>query len=181
VSDSESVKLTSAPSLAFFPALAYPWASVILSFAILLLDLVTGKFLIFPIMFVIPVALSAWSFHACLAYTLAVALPICRLAIAAFVEKPSAVEFMLGNAAIRIAVLLFIAFLVTRVARLSAALQKQVEGLVTVCAWSKTIEHEGEWLSFEEYLRRRFNLKLTHGISPAEAEKAIADLHERNL
>jgi CHASE3 domain sensor protein len=48
---------------------------------------------------------------------------------------------------------------------------RKMEPLVTVCAWSRTIEYEGEWMSFEEYLGRRFDLRTTHGISPAEAER----------
>lgn len=38
--------------------------------------------------------------------------------------------------------------------------------LVTLCAWTRSVEYEGEWISFEEYLRRRFKLSTTHGISP---------------
>jgi len=28
--------------------------------------------------------------------------------------------------------------------------------LVTLCAWTRSVEYEGEWISFEEYLRRKF-------------------------
>jgi CHASE3 domain sensor protein len=55
---------------------------------------------------------------------------------------------------------------------------RKMESLVTVCAWSGTIEYQGQWMSFEEYLRRRFDLQTTHGISPAEAarfKKAVED------
>ena len=38
--------------------------------------------------------------------------------------------------------------------------------LVTLCAWTRSVEYEGEWISFEEYLRRKFNVSATHGISP---------------
>lgn len=38
--------------------------------------------------------------------------------------------------------------------------------LVTLCAWSRSVEYKGEWISFEEYLRRKFNISATHGISP---------------
>ena len=38
--------------------------------------------------------------------------------------------------------------------------------LVTLCAWTRSVEYEGEWISFEEYLRRKFHLSATHGISP---------------
>lgn len=47
----------------------------------------------------------------------------------------------------------------------------KLEPVVQMCAHSRTIEYEGDWLSFEEYLQRRFNLKTSHGLSPAEFEK----------
>jgi CHASE3 domain sensor protein len=52
----------------------------------------------------------------------------------------------------------------------------RLRSLVTICAWSRTVEYEGEWLSFEEYLLRRFNVDTSHGISPKEMEKAFANL-----
>jgi CHASE3 domain sensor protein len=78
-------------------------------------------------------------------------------------------RFGTGLASALVALNLFFAvailILVHRLARL--------QNLVTICAWSRTVEYEGEWLSFEEYLDRRFNLSTSHGISPAEAEKAF--------
>jgi CHASE3 domain sensor protein len=50
--------------------------------------------------------------------------------------------------------------------------------LVTLCAWTRSVEYEGEWISFEEYLRRRFNLSTTHGISPEAIGKIEAELEE---
>ncbi|MBA2687106.1 MAG: CHASE3 domain-containing protein [Gemmatimonadaceae bacterium] len=48
---------------------------------------------------------------------------------------------------------------------------RSYERLIKVCAWSKTVEHEGEWISYDEYLRRRFNVSVSHGISPEAMEK----------
>ena len=83
---------------------------------------------------------------------------------------------MVANALIRVSVLLFMAFLVSRTARQSRALEKRVDGLVTMCSWSRTIEYQGEWISFEQYLKRRFDLDTSHGISPTEEKKFFADL-----
>jgi len=47
--------------------------------------------------------------------------------------------------------------------------------LVIMCAWTRTIQHDGEWLTFEEYLRRRFGLETTHGIRPDQADRILAD------
>ncbi len=52
----------------------------------------------------------------------------------------------------------------------------RARALARMCAWSRTVEYEGEWLSFEEYLLRRFDVDTTHGISPSEAAKARAQL-----
>jgi CHASE3 domain sensor protein len=43
--------------------------------------------------------------------------------------------------------------------------------LVTLCAWTRSVEYEGEWISFEEYLRRRFDISTTHGIAPDALEQ----------
>ena len=51
--------------------------------------------------------------------------------------------------------------------------------LVKICAWSRTVEYGGEWLSFEQYLQRRFHVDTSHGISPAEAERVSRLLHTR--
>lgn len=56
---------------------------------------------------------------------------------------------------------------------------QRARALVTVCAWSKTIEHRGEWLSFEDYLEKRFGFNISHGISPEEAAKFTENLAQR--
>jgi CHASE3 domain sensor protein len=48
---------------------------------------------------------------------------------------------------------------------------ERLQSIVKLCAWSNTIEYQGQWLSIADYLKRRFNLTITHGISDAQAEK----------
>ncbi len=157
-------------------ALARTRTYLALGGAILLLDLVTGPFLLFPILFVIPVTLAAWFHSPRLAYALAFLLPLGRFFIAEFVDNPSALIYIIANAFTRVAVLVFMAFLVSRTARQTKELERRVNDLVKMCAWSRTIEYQGEWISFEQYLLRRFNISTSHGISPAEVEKAFGDL-----
>jgi hypothetical protein len=52
---------------------------------------------------------------------------------------------------------------------------------VTMCAWSKTIQHEGEWLSVDEYLRRIYNVRVSHGISEKERDKVLAQVDQMRL
>jgi CHASE3 domain sensor protein len=51
-----------------------------------------------------------------------------------------------------------------------------VQIIAHMCAWSRTIEYEGEWISFEDYLKRRFNIDTSHGMSPVESEKFLKSL-----
>lgn len=51
----------------------------------------------------------------------------------------------------------------------------RLENFVNICAWSRTIEYEGEWISFEQYLQRRFRIQTSHGISPEEAERIFSE------
>ena len=50
--------------------------------------------------------------------------------------------------------------------------------LVTLCAWTRSVEYEGEWISFEEYLRRKFDVSTTHGISPEALTQIQVGLDE---
>lgn len=42
---------------------------------------------------------------------------------------------------------------------------RELETMITVCAWTKRVKFNGAWISFEDYLHSRFNLEFTHGIS----------------
>jgi methyl-accepting chemotaxis protein len=53
---------------------------------------------------------------------------------------------------------------------------QHAERLVTMCAWSKAIELDGEWMSFEAYMARRFGIAITHGISPVELRRLEAEM-----
>jgi CHASE3 domain sensor protein len=50
--------------------------------------------------------------------------------------------------------------------------------LVTLCAWTRSVEYEGEWISFEEYLRRKFDISARHGISPDALSQIQVGLDE---
>jgi CHASE3 domain sensor protein len=52
----------------------------------------------------------------------------------------------------------------------------QLEGLIKVCAWTQRVQWEGRWITFEEYLAKRFNLHCTHGISDEAAQQLGRDI-----
>jgi GAF domain-containing protein len=49
------------------------------------------------------------------------------------------------------------------------------EALITICAWSKKVRIDGEWVSFEEFLERRFGMRVTHGISREAMRRALLE------
>ena len=58
---------------------------------------------------------------------------------------------------------------------------ERMQEMITICAWSKLIEFEGEWLSIEEYLSRRLHARVTHGISHGESYKMLKLLEYEKL
>jgi CHASE3 domain sensor protein len=58
---------------------------------------------------------------------------------------------------------------------------RDLEGLITVCAWTRRVQWEGRWVSFEEYLLRRFHLRCTHGICDEAAEQMRRDASQLKL
>jgi tetratricopeptide (TPR) repeat protein len=62
---------------------------------------------------------------------------------------------------------------------LQAALKRveQLEEMVTICAWSGKFFYEGKWIRVEEFLKKRFGITASHGISEEEAEKMRAEMN----
>ena len=58
---------------------------------------------------------------------------------------------------------------------------RDLEGLITVCAWTRRVKWEGRWVTFEDYLAKRFNLHCTHGICEEAAEQMRNETAEAPL
>jgi CHASE3 domain sensor protein len=48
---------------------------------------------------------------------------------------------------------------------------KKLHSFITMCAWSKRVQYEGKWVPLEEYMAKRFGIRISHGISQEEFEK----------
>lgn len=53
---------------------------------------------------------------------------------------------------------------------------QELESFITICAWTKRVKYEGRWVPFEEFLEKRFRLKLSHGISEEAAMLEMENL-----
>lgn len=162
------------------PLLAHPWVYFIMGAIILALDLLTGPYLMFPILFVIPVTLSAWFCSSRLAFSLAVLLPLGRFFIAAFAEHNFPPLFAAANALIRTAVLGFIAYLVCRTARQTREQERQLrmlEGILHICMFCKKIKDEREnWKPIEGYIAEHSEAQFSNSMCPECAKRNYGHL-----
>ena len=53
--------------------------------------------------------------------------------------------------------------------------------MIKICSWSKLIEYEGEWISIEDYLTRRFHVQISHGMSDVEAKRMLQLINATKL
>jgi len=157
------------------PTLSGLWFHILLGACVLGLDLLVSPFLLFPILFVVPVTLASWYCRFRSGLALALALPIGRFCIALFIEHPSPPRFIVANALIRIAVLCLLAYLVARTARQTKELQRHVhhlEGLLHICMFCKRIRDEQKnWHRIEDYISAHSEADFSHGMCMECAQK----------
>lgn len=160
------------PSEYFFER--FPWNDRRVLFFIALLmsccDFLAGPIILFPFLFVIPVALMAWNCGLRTALWLGAVLCIIRFCIQYTWGIPYTLPFAIINASLRLAILFFITFLCGKLSEQTQALRARVrtlEGLLPTCAHCKNIQDEnGEWQQIEEYVTLRSEAEFTHGICP---------------
>ena len=57
---------------------------------------------------------------------------------------------------------------------------RQLQSIITICAWTQRVNFNGQWMSMEDFLWRRFRVKVSHGISE-EAFEGIMGMVGKNL
>jgi CHASE3 domain sensor protein len=57
---------------------------------------------------------------------------------------------------------------------------RQLQSIITICAWTQKVNFNGKWMPMEEFLWRRFRVKVSHGISE-EAFDGVMGLVGKNL
>jgi hypothetical protein len=154
----------------YIRALQRPVTSIGLATLCLALDFLIGPYIIFPITFIIPVAVSAWFCRPYYAYSLAVIQPLVRLGFAFDWQPPWSFSISIINTAIRIAVLVLFAYLIHRTARQTRELARRVnllEGILPICSLCKKIRDErGNWQPVEIYVSNRSEALFSHSLCP---------------
>jgi hypothetical protein len=138
----------------------------------LLVEYITGPYLRFPVLFILPVVLASWYRGWPLGMGTAILLPSLRLALAWHWDAttPWTMTEPIVNALVRIAVLVTLAYMTARASREQRALQEEVRtlrGLLPICMVCKKIrDDQGNWEILEAYIMRHSEANFSHGLCP---------------
>lgn len=146
---------------------------------VLVIDYLTGKHVLFPILYAIPVGLAAWKLRKRLACLTAILLPVIRVSFNYPWKETISTPDAMINATIRIVALLVYGYLIYRIAWQTNALERQVQvltGILPICSYCKKIRNEnGNYEQIEKYVMERSSASFSHGICPDCARKMYPD------
>jgi CHASE3 domain sensor protein len=57
---------------------------------------------------------------------------------------------------------------------------RELQSIITICAWTQRVNFNGKWMRMEEFLWERFRVKVSHGISE-EAFEGVMGIVGKNL
>jgi len=153
-----------------------PFYWLIISVVLVVSDYVSGPFIQFPVVYLIPISLASWYNGRSWGLGLAVILPLIRLLFGVALWKIPWTWIDAGvNCVIRIVVFSLFAILIDRAAERTRELSKEVKmlnGLLSICSSCKKIRDEsGEWQPIERYIAQRSDASFSHGLCPECSKK----------
>lgn len=77
-------------------------------------------------------------------------------------------------------ILLFATAMVLIAAGLLILRIRLLESIITICAWTQRVNYHGVWMRMEDYLWKRFRVKVSHGISE-EAFEGVMGIVGKNV
>ena len=153
---------------------------LLLAMVVLVLDYLTGPFIRFPILYLIPIVLAAWKSGLRWGMVFAVCMPLVHLSFTKFWITPFTLLYTTINALIRIAVFAGFAYLVNKVSIQKRQLEKEIrtlEGILPICSFCKRIRNqEGAWESLEGYISAHSEAEFSHSMCPDCLKKHYPEL-----
>jgi hypothetical protein len=152
----------------------------LMSVGVVLLDIVTGPYILFPILFVIPVGLGALYLGRAAGIGFAIALVGCRVVSAIVLDAEGIpVWARAANAGIWLLVLMGLALLIAKVVQPRRALEDRVrvlEGILPICAFCQKIRRrDGVWERIETYVSNHSAVEFSHSVCEACAREHYGD------
>jgi hypothetical protein len=141
---------------------ARTWHSIAASVLILLVDYMTGPFIQFPILFVVPVAIATAAQGVVAGSVVAVLLPLLRLSFFLKWQLPSSWLLEGVDTAVDVAILVGFAALLHRTLQQRRQI-RVLEGMLPICSFCKRIRDEkGQWRQLEAYITERSDALFSH-------------------
>ncbi len=57
---------------------------------------------------------------------------------------------------------------------------RQLQSIITICAWTQRVNYNGKWMRMEDFLWQRFRVRVSHGISE-EAFEGVMGMVGKNF
>lgn len=147
------------------------------------MEYLTGSYHEFPVLYVLPVILSAWYSGRWPAVTLAVIIPVAHFVFVFFDGQPHNLAALIPMTIFRGFVITVMALWFARLSEHERALEAEVktlEGLLPICTFCKSIKNDaGEWEHLERYISRRSATQFSHGLCPSCQQKHYGQLEAR--
>ena len=153
----------------------------VLAGVVLALDYLTGPFIRFPILYLLPIALVSWLRRPWWGSAFAVSMPLVHLSFRKFWVTPFRFIDATINTCILMIVFLGFAYLVNKVAVQKRELEREVQtlrGILPICSFCKKIRNpDGLWESLETYIARRSEAEFSHGVCPDCCKKNYPEFY----
>jgi len=149
---------------------------IVASAAILLLDYITGPFIQFPILFVVPVALATTTHGPRAGVGVAVVLPLLRLSFFLSWSLPTSWVLEAIDSAVDVIILIGFSLLIDKVIQQQRAI-RVLQGLLPICGFCKKIRDEdGQWRQLESFITERSSARFSHTFCMECGRKHYPDL-----
>jgi hypothetical protein len=151
-------------------------ASVAAAALVLVADLRTPRGLTVTALYVIPILLTLLSDRPSITFGIAASCSLLVLAGYFFSADIGVPGWMVvADRAIVLLLLWMTAWLGVEITRAKRRI-RELEKWLTICAWTKQVNVEGEWIPVERYLSEYCGLKLTHGMSQEALNRFMGEV-----
>lgn len=150
------------------------WQWVLLALTILVLDYLSGPFIQFAILFVIPVILATWADGRTWGHVVAVGMPLTRLAFAAHWSSPDLLLLDILDHLLDVVILTGFVFVTHRFVMQERKI-RVLQGMLPICGFCKRIRTEDEaWHQLEQFITANSEASFSHTFCPDCAKEHYA-------
>jgi ribosomal protein L37E len=151
------------------PPRRWPW--MLLAVGILLLDYISGPYLQFPILFIVPVVLATWGDSRRWGFAVAIGMPLVRLGFAAHWNSPDLLPLEVIDQMLDALILSGLVLVTDRLV-LQERRIRVLQGMLPICGFCKRIRTEDRsWQQLEQFITDNSEAKFSHTFCPECGER----------